>query len=351
MAKFKAALIGVNGYTGMELARILANHPYISLHTACSRSEAGKTLGKLYPFLLRLAGSEIVISQFDANEIAKNCQIAFLAVPAGTAMTMAAELLAKGVKVVDLSADFRLRNPAAYEHWYRLPHNQQDLLKKAVYGLPEIYAEKIAKAELVANPGCYPTASILGLAPALAEGLIETDSIIIDAKSGASGAGRKAVLRNLFCEVSDNFRAYGIPGHRHTPEIEQELTLISNKKIRLTFTPHLVPMKRGILATIYTRPKNENTSLEELHRKFTDFWANSCWMRVLPQNSLPETINVRGSMYCDIGLVVDDRARQLIILSAIDNLCRGASGQAVVNANLMLGLAMDDGFAQLAPLP
>lgn len=346
----RACLVGVSGYAGMELARLLCAHPQIRLEMACSRAEAGRRLGDFYPFLSHLPGSEIVISVYDPDSAAACSDIAFLAVPAGTALEMAPDLLRRGVKVVDFSADFRLRDPAEYEEWYKLPHTAREELQTAVYGLPELYGVEIERANLVANPGCYPTASILGLAAALRHGLIEPATIIIDAKSGASGAGRKAQIATLFCEISDNFRPYGLPRHRHTPEIEQELGKIAGTPVKLTFTPHLVPMKRGILATIYASLTDPEISIEAIHAVYSDFWRESPWIRVLPPGKLPETANVRGSMFCDIGLVVDKRANRLIILSAIDNLCRGAAGQALANANLMCGLPVACGMEHLAPL-
>lgn len=350
MAKFRAGLVGISGYAGMEVARILASHPDISLSMACSRAEAGKRLGDFYPFLRSMPGSDVTISVYNADEAADKCDMVFLAVPAGTAMQMVPGLLERGLKVVDFSADFRLRDDALYEQWYKQPHCCSDYLPRAVYGLPELYAAEISRASLVANPGCYPTASILGLYALLKHKIISPD-VIIDAKSGASGAGRKAAIPTLFCEVSDNFRAYGIPGHRHTPEIEQELGIICGQKTSITFTPHLVPMKRGILATIYANPINREQSLEKMHSLTASVWENSPWVRVLPPGALPETANVRGSMYCDIALVHDGRTGRLLVLSAIDNLCRGASGQAVANANLMLGLPVGAGLDTLAPLP
>lgn len=349
MRKIRAGLVGISGYTGMELARLLARHPSMQLTMACSRAEAGKKLADIYPFLRHLPGADLVITVYEPDHAAKECDIVFFAVPSGLAMTMAPELLQRGLKVVDFSADYRLRDALEFEKWYKLPHASPQWLPKAAYGLPELYASEISRASLVANPGCYPTASILALYAALKNDLIHADSIIIDAKSGASGAGRKAALPTLFCEVSDNFRAYGVPNHRHTPEIEQELAVIYGSPIRLIFTPHLVPMKRGILVTIYAALKNPAQSLAEIHNIYCSTWQNSPWIRVLPTGCLPETVNTRGSMFCDMNVVIDERTGRLIILAAIDNLCRGASGQALANANLMCNLPVDSGLDQ-APL-
>lgn len=350
MPKIRACLIGISGYAGMELARLLAQHPVIELAMACSRAEAGRKLGDFYPFLSGLPGSDVEISAYDPGEAA-SCALAFLAVPAGTAMRLAPELLAAGLKVIDFSADFRLRDPGIYEQWYGQPHAAQNELEGAVYGLPELNAKAIARARMIANPGCYPTASILALYAALRNDLIDPSTIIIDAKSGASGAGRKAAIPTLFCEISDNFRAYGVPRHRHTPEIEQELGLICGAQPTITFTPHIVPMKRGILATIYARLKNPDLPLAEIQAMFEQQWCDHPWIRVLAPGKLPETAHVRGSMFCDLAVAKDERAGRLIILSAIDNLCRGAAGQALANANLVCGLPVECGMERLAPLP
>ncbi|MDR2574405.1 MAG: N-acetyl-gamma-glutamyl-phosphate reductase [Desulfovibrio sp.] len=344
MKTYRVGLVGITGYAGMEVTRLLAGHPAMRLVTACSRAEAGKRLGEFYPFLEKLPGADVVISVFEPEKAAASCDIVFLSVPAGTAMGMAVPLIARGVKVVDFSADFRLRDPQLYEEWYSHAHTAHDLLREAVYGIPELYAGQIAGARLVANPGCYPTCAILGLHAALRNDLIESEGIVIDAKSGASGAGRKAAVPTLFCEVTDTFRAYGLPRHRHTPEIEQEVSLLAGREIRLSFNPHLVPMNRGILAAIYTTLKNPRTTTDEAHRAFSKTWEGSRWVRVLPKGALPETRYVRGGMFCDIGVVTDPRTGRLIILSTIDNLCRGAAGQAIANANLMCGLPVETGL-------
>ncbi|WP_272701588.1 N-acetyl-gamma-glutamyl-phosphate reductase [Desulfovibrio sp. Fe33] len=346
----KAGLVGVTGYTGMELARLMIHHSSMELVRATSRSEAGKTLADIYPFLNRLPLGELVITQPDAADLAEECDVVFLAVPHKTAMEIAAELIEAGVKVVDLSADFRINDKATYEAWYKVEHTRADLLAEAVYGLPELYLDKIMGARLIANPGCYPTSSILGLAPALSAGLIETGDIVIDAKSGASGAGRGAKVPNLFCEVADSFKAYGLPTHRHTPEIEQEISKLAGTEITVSFNTHLLPIDRGILSTIYTRLKGE-TSLKEVRQVYTDFYSDKPLVRVLPEGQLPETRFVRGTVFCDIGLVVDPRTGRLIILSAIDNLCRGASGQALMNANLICGLDIDEGLPMAPMMP
>lgn len=350
MKEIKVGLVGISGYAGMELARLLAGHPCMRLVCACSRAEAGKKLGDFYPFLRHLPGSDVEISVFEAEACARACDVVFLGVPAGTAMKMVPDLLAHGAKVVDLSADFRIHDASIYEDWYKVTHSCRELLPRAVYGLPELYAADIARTSLVANPGCYPTSIILGLYAALKNRLVRPDNIIIDSKSGASGAGRKAAVPTLFCEVSDNFKAYGLVSHRHTPEIEQELGVVTGASVRVQFTPHLVPMSRGILSTIYADLADPQKSLAEIHAIFCAAWERSPWIRVLPIGEFPQTKNTRGSMFCDIGLALDQRTKRLIILSAIDNLCRGASGQALANANLMFGQPVNAGMENLCPL-
>jgi N-acetyl-gamma-glutamyl-phosphate reductase, common form len=352
--RIPVGLVGVTGYTGMELARILAGHPDLELVRATSRSEAGKKLSVLYPFLsgpgdLGRMG-EIVVSQPAPADLAASCALVFLAVPHKTAMEIAAALIEKGVKVVDLSADFRIRDRETYEKWYAVEHTQTALLAEAVYGLPELYRDKVRKARLVANPGCYPTSAILGLAPALEKGLIHIDDIVIDAKSGTTGAGRKASVGNLYCEVADNFRAYNLTKHRHTPEIEQEVSILAGQDIELSFNTHLLPIGRGILSTIYTR-LTAQLSVADVHALYAERYKDEPMVRVLPIGTLPETRWVRGTLFCDIGLAVDERLGRLIILSAIDNVCRGASGQAVANANLMLGLAETMGLPTAPLMP
>ncbi len=350
MNTINVGLIGVTGYTGMELTRLLASHPCMRLTLASSRSEAGKRLGDHYPFLEKMPGADVIISVPDAREAAKKCDLVFLAVPHKAAMDIAAELLDAGVKVVDLSADFRIHDPAVYEAWYKVEHSRKPLLAEAVYGLPELYAEQTKGARLVANPGCYPSSAILGLRAALENKLIEPQGIIIDSKSGTTGAGRKPGVATLFCEVQDSFRAYNIGGkHRHTPEIEQEISRMAGTPVTVSFNPHLLPVNRGILSTMYATLKNPATTLDDVHAAYTAMWQNSRWVRVLPKGSLPETRHVRGTMFCDIGLAVDARAGRLIVVSAIDNLCRGASGQALANANLMCGLPVECGL-MLAPV-
>ncbi len=346
--KIRAGVVGITGYSGMEMIRILTAHPSMSLTRVTSRKEAGEYLRDLFPYIRGQENSELLVTSPEAKDLAESCDLVFLAVPHGAAMPLAAELVRYGVKVVDLSADFRLRDPQVYKRWYQLDHEQTDLLAQAVYGLPEFYAPELESAFLVANPGCYPTSAILALAPALRMGLAEKENIIVDSKSGATGAGRGAKQAHLFSEVSDNFRAYGLGKHRHTPEMEQEISLAAGEELKISFNPHLLPINRGILSTCYTRLKKD-LGPKELVAKYADFYAGWPWVRVLPSGTLPETRWVRGTMFCDLGIIKEPRTDRMIVVSAIDNLCRGASGQAVANANLMHGLPLGAGLG-MAPL-
>ena len=348
MSAVPVGLVGVTGYTGMELTRILSNHDGMKLVRVTSRAEAGKKLADIYPFLngMELGGLEITAP--DVEDLAEACDLVFLAVPHKTAMNIGGQLYDKGIKVVDLSADFRIRDRETYEEWYKVDHTREDLLPEAVYGLPEFYRDQVKGAKLVANPGCYPTSVIVGLTPALRAGLVETSDIVIDAKSGTSGAGRKAAVGTLFCEVADSFRAYGLTTHRHTPEIEQELAVASGEDMTVSFNTHLLPIDRGILSTIYTKLK-PGVTVADIRAAYEKAYGDEKMIRFLPEGQLPETRWVRGTMFCDVAVVADERTGRLIILAAIDNLCRGASGQAVANANLMLGCEEIRGLS-LAPM-
>ncbi len=347
--KLRAGLVGVTGYTGMELTRLLESHPFMRLTQVTSRQQAGKRLEEIYPFLQGMESGNLVITEPNVDTLHKECDVIFLAIPHGAAMNMGAALLEKGCKVVDLSADYRLRDAQVYEQWYKVQHTQPVALGQAVYGLPELYAAEIASASLIANPGCYPTASILALYPALYNDIIVTDDIVIDAKSGTTGAGRGANIGSLFCEVYDTFKAYNLTKHRHTPEIEQEASKIAEQDIVLSFNTHLLPINRGILATIYTKLIANAPSITTIHQMYTNLYSTHQFVRVLPLGTLPEIRNVRGTMFCDIAITQDARTNRLIIVSAIDNLCRGASGQAIANANLMLQLPVSAGLC-LAPM-
>jgi len=335
------AIIGASGYTGVELVRILCNHPQINLTAATSRQYANQPLGQVFPNLRKK--TNLICENLTTDELCARADFFFTAVPHKTAMNIVPDLLAAGKKVVDLSADFRLRDVSVYEQWYQ-PHSAAELLKEAVYGLPELYREKIRTARLIANPGCYPTSIILGLAPLLKAGCIEPQSIIADSKSGTTGAGRSAQVGSLFCEVADGFRAYKVGGtHRHTPEIEQEINTFLQEPVRISFTPHLLPISRGILSTVYAQLK-PGIRYADIKHCYDQMYALEPFIRVLPEDTFPATQYVRGSNFCDIGFKVDTRTNRVIILSAIDNIVKGAAGQAVHNMNLMCGFDETSGL-------
>ncbi|MDO8947402.1 MAG: N-acetyl-gamma-glutamyl-phosphate reductase [Desulfocapsaceae bacterium] len=335
------AIIGASGYTGVELARILCNHPDVTLTAATSRQYAGQALSQVFPNLRKK--TNLICENLTTEELCAKADFIFTAVPHKTAMDIVPQLLAADKKVVDLSADFRLRDVTVYEEWYQ-KHSAADLLTEAVYGLPELYREQIRTSRLIANPGCYPTSIILALAPLLKAGVIDPRSIIADSKSGTSGAGRAAQVGSLFCEVADGFRAYKVGGtHRHTPEIEQEINTFLQEPVRISFTPHLLPISRGILSTIYAHlnPEVQQTDITQLYEKM---YSQEPFVRVLPENTFPATQYVRGSNFCDIGFKIDTRTGRIIILSTIDNIVKGAAGQAVQNMNLMCGFAETAGL-------
>ncbi len=328
------AIVGASGYTGLELIRILYRHPEVAVTCLTSEQSAGKPISEVFPTLRERC--DLLLENLEPVRVAEKADIIFTALPHKAAMEVVPTFLKLGKRVIDLSADYRLSDPAVYGAWYE-PHLNPALLKKAVYGLPEVRRAKVRGAKLVANPGCYPTSIILGLAPLLKKGLIDPDSIIADSASGVSGAGRSAKVDSLYCEVNDGFKAYGVGGvHRHTPEIEQELSLLAGKELKITFTPHLVPMDRGILSTIYATPKKATTT-EKLVTLYREFYDGEPFVRVLPQGSLPSTAFVRGSNFCDIAPLVDERTGRVVVFSAIDNLVKGASGQAVQNMNIVCG--------------
>ncbi|MEW6116054.1 MAG: N-acetyl-gamma-glutamyl-phosphate reductase [Nitrospirota bacterium] len=344
----KIAICGGSGYTGAELLRILLLHPGVEITAVTSEKSAGKKVTDLFPHLHRY--THLIYEPMDKEKLLDKADLFFMALPHAASQEAVDYFFKKGKKVVDLSADFRIGDAAVYEEWYKTPHHYKDTLKEAVYGLPELHRERIRKARLIANPGCYPTSAILGLTPALREGLIDSGSIIIDSKSGTSGAGRKADTAFSYCEVNDGFKAYGIAVHRHTPEIEQELSGIAGKRITINFTPHLVPMDRGIISTMYAKlVKNSDTAeILSLYRKMYD---KEPFVNVLDEGVFPNAKNVRGSNYCDIGLKVNKRTNTLIVISAIDNLVKGASGQAVQNMNLVLGFKETTALESLALFP
>lgn len=344
----KVAIVGASGYTGVELLRILHCHPEVAITCVTSEQSAGKAVSEVFPTLR--SRYNLVLENLEPVRIADRADFIFTALPHKAAMEVVPTFLKLGKRVVDLSADYRLRDAKEYEAWYE-PHMNPALLEQSVYGLPELRREKIAGADLVANPGCYPTSVILGLAPLLKKKLIDPVTIIADSKSGVSGAGRSAKVDNLYCEVNEGFKAYGVGGaHRHIPEIEQELSLLAGKQLKITFTPHLVPMDRGILSTIYATPSGAVSSAEllELYRSY---YQGEAFVRILPEGSFPSTSHVRGSNFCDIGLAVDNRTGRVVVVSAIDNLVKGASGQAVQNMNIMNGFPENLGLESLALFP
>ncbi len=326
------AILGASGYTGIELLRILSRHRHVRVVHAGSRQYSGRKVEEVFPFLRGACGG---LTFGDDEPSGIEAELFFCALPHGASMDVVAVLLERGKKVVDLSADFRLKDRLLYERWYR-EHTAPGLLNEAVYGLPEFYREEIRGATLVANPGCYPTGTILALLPPLREGLVYPSGIIIDAKSGVSGAGRKAALETQFVEVSDGFHPYRVLAHRHTPEIEEVLCVLSGEKLRVAFVPHLLPVARGILTTIYATLK-EGVSTEDMKRVYKEYYSKEPFVRVIDGGGLPDIKHVRGSNLCDIGFRVDEERGLVVIVSAIDNLVKGASGQAVQNMNIMYG--------------
>jgi N-acetyl-gamma-glutamyl-phosphate reductase len=328
----KVGIVGGTGYTGAELLRLLAPHPQAEVVLLTSRKEAGSRVDALFPQLRGYC--DLLFSEPDPQRLAE-CDAVFFATPHGTAMQMAPALVAAGTKVIDLSADFRLRDTAAFKRWYGLEHSCPELLAEAVYGLPELHREAIAKARVIGNPGCYPTAVQLGLIPLLEAGLVDASRLIADCKSGVSGAGREAKIGSLLCEAGDSFKAYGVSGHRHLPEIEQGLSAAAGAEVGLTFVPHLLPMIRGIHATLYARLTRKDVDLQAL---FERRYAGERFVDVLPAGQWPETRSVRGSNQCRIAVQLAPDGQTVIVLSVIDNLVKGASGQAVQCFNLMFGL-------------
>ena len=343
----KVGIVGATGYTGIELVRILAGHSEVNITTATSRSYKGQRLDRIFPSLLGIA--DLVCTDLQLEKLADECDVVFIALPHGHAAEVAEAVLQRGKKAIDLGADFRLNNSQIYRQWYEGEPPADNLLAGAIYGLPEINREKIAGASLVANPGCYPTSAILALAPLIRNNLVELDSIIIDAKSGVSGAGRSLSLGAHYAEVNESFRAYKVASHRHTPEIEQELSKLTSQEIIVSFTPHLVPMTRGILATSYAKAKGAITE-EELTRIYVEQYAQEQFVQVL-EDQLPQTNWVAGTNNCHIKLTYDKRTRRIVVVSAIDNLIKGAAGQAVQNMNLMFGLDEQAGLTAIGLYP
>lgn len=335
-AKVKVTIVGATGYTGGELLRLLLSHPGVEV-IALFRlsSEEALPVSRFHPHLRGL--TDLECRPYEEGEAAKGDAV-FLAVPNGIAMELVPPLLRKGVRIIDLSADFRLRDPEIYREWYRKSHSAPSLLPEAVYGLPELWRSQIRGARVLANPGCYPVSVLLSAAPLVRRGLVDLESLIVDSKSGVSGAGRSRLeVGYLFSELNDDFRAYSVAGHRHIPEMEQQLTLLAGHPVALTFTPHLVPMTRGLFTTLYARLK-EPLSLTALFDLYGNDYAKEPFIRLLPPGEVPRTKAVIGSNFCDLGLFVDERSRRVIVLSALDNLIKGAAGNAVQSFNLMFGM-------------
>ena len=340
----KVGIVGGTGYTGVELLRLLARHPQVELRAITSRKEAGMAVAEMFPNLRGHVGLKFVEPEAAGLE---QCDVVFFATPNGIAMQQARALLEAGVKVIDLAADFRIKDVAVWEQWYKMEHACPDLVAEAVYGLPEINRAMIKGARLIANPGCYPTAVQLGFLPLLEAGAVDTGFLVADAKSGVSGAGRKAEIATLFAEASDNFKAYAVSGHRHWPEIKQGLEQFAGNPVGFTFVPHLLPLIRGIHATLYAKISADI----DLQSLFEKRYANEPFVDVLPAGAHPETRSVRGANICRIAVHRPQGSDSVVVLSVIDNLVKGAAGQAVQNMNILFDLAEDTALADIGMLP
>ncbi|MHB1483319.1 MAG: N-acetyl-gamma-glutamyl-phosphate reductase [Saccharofermentanales bacterium] len=342
--KIRIGIIGATGYVGMELVRILCNHPSFQLTRLVSQSYAGKKFSEVYPAFSGIV--DIICSDLDTDDLAASCDFVITSLPHGVSSAVVPQLLGKGLRVLDHSGDFRYRDISVYEKAYKLHHPDPALSENAVYGLPELYREKISDASLVANPGCYPTCSILAIHPLIMNSLIDPSSLIIDATSGITGAGRKTGLEYQFCEAQSNYRAYGVTGHRHTSEIEQELSIMAGEKLSVTFTPHLAPISRGMYATIYAT-LSKPVSAEEIHVIYNDFYKDEFFVRVMPSGICPEIKNVAFSNFIDISVFIDEHTNRAVVLSAIDNLGKGAAQQAIQSLNCMAGIPENTGLMQV----
>ena len=342
----RVGVVGATGYAGAELVRILSGHPGVKLTILTSRKYTGERFDEIYPSMV--GSVDLVCEEFDSEKICEKADFIFMALPHKLPMEFIPGLIRREKKVIDLSADFRFHNAAKYEIYYQ-QHTAKDLLARAVYGLSEIYHEKIKNADLIGNPGCYPTSVLLPLIPMLKTKLIDFNTIVVDSKSGVSGAGRSLFLTTHFCEVNESFRAYKVAEHRHNPEMEEILSFESGQDVNITFVPHLVPMTRGMLTTIYAELL-KGVSSDDVKKCFSSFYSDSHFIRICPEGKFPDTLHVRGTNYCDIGFKLDLRNNRLILISAIDNLVKGAAGQAVQNMNIMLGLDETKGLMNV-PYP
>jgi len=345
----KVGIIGASGYTGVELLRLLTNHSEVKISYVTANKYAGQKVSALYPNFYGIC--DLTFEKFDLDVAKEKAELFFVALPHGTAMDIVPGLLGENRKVIDLSGDFRFPKKDVYESWYKMPHKHPELLGTAVYGLVEMNREKIKGSNFISNPGCYPTGSTLGIAPLLKEEIIFENDIIIDALTGVSGVGRAAKEGNHYCSCDENVSSYKVGGvHQHIPEMEQEMSKISSKEVKLTFTPHLASFSRGIYSTIYCKLK-KNVSTEELLKIYNDFYKNDYFVKVLPKGVYPEVKSVAGSNFCQIGLEADKRTGRVIVVSAIDNLVKGASGQAIQNMNLMCGFDEKEGLEAVGLVP
>ena len=344
----KAGIIGSTGYAGGELARLLMQREDVKVVWYGSKSYIGQKYVSIYQNMFQFVEDECL--EDNIEELANQADVIFMATPQGLCASLLKEEILEKCKIIDLSADFRIKNVDVYESWYKIKHASPQFIPEAVYGLPEINREAVKRARLIANPGCYPTCSFLSIYPMVKEGLIDLSTIIIDAKSGTSGAGRGAKVDNLFCEVNENMKAYGVASHRHTPEIEEQLSYAAGSPVTISFTPHLVPMNRGILVTAYAS-LTENVSDDEVRAVYEKYYRDEYFVRVLNENMVPQTRFVEGSNFVDVNVKVDPRTRRVIMMGAMDNLVKGAAGQAVQNMNLMFGLPENTGLKQIPMFP
>ncbi len=338
----RAGIIGATGYAGAEIVRILLAHKEVELVWYGSRSYVDQKFSSIYGNMFKIV--ENICKADDIEALAEEADVIFTATPQGLCASIVNEDVLSKTKVIDLSADFRLKDVKVYEQWYKIEHKAPQYIDEAVYGLCEINREDVKKARIVANPGCYTTCSILSMYPLVKEGLVDVNSIIVDAKSGTSGAGRSAKTANLFCEVNENIKAYGVASHRHTPEIEEQLTYAAGEPVMINFTPHLVPMNRGILVTAYASLKDPEITYEKVRAAYEKYYGNEYFIRLLDKDVCAETRWVEGSNFVDIGFKIDPRTHRIIVMGALDNLVKGAAGQAVQNMNLMFGFDENEGL-------
>ena len=344
----KVGIIGSTGYAGGELARLLLQRDDIEIKWYGSRSYIGQKYASLYPNMYKIVDEECMDDNM--KELAGQVDVVFTATPQGLCASLVDEEILSKVKIIDLSADFRIKDVSVYEEWYKLTHASPQFLEEAVYGLPEVNRERVKKARLIANPGCFPTCSFLSVYPLVKEGLVDPDTIIIDAKSGTSGAGRGAKMDSLYCEVNENIKAYGVGTHRHTPESEEQLSYAAGRPVTISFTPHLVPMNRGILVTAYGSLTKEVT-YEEVRAVYDKYYKDEFFVRVLEKDVVPQTRWVEGSNFADVNFKIDPRTRRIVMMGAIDNMVKGAAGQAIQNMNLMFGLPENTGLKQIPVFP